>query len=135
MFYLHSIGEQTAVIEAEIRVNGEAYHVYVTHLGNGGPTSQQREVLELVAGQTNVILMGDFNFRPGAEPYRLTLERFDDAWVTARERQVDPPDQDIERRIDHVFVSRGAAVARAEYLDAGASDHPGVVVEIDPRGR
>ncbi len=130
VFYLHSIGEQTAVLEAEIRVNGKAYHVYVTHLGNGGPTSQQREVLDLVAGETNVILMGDFNFRPGSEPYRVTLERLDDAWVTARERRVDAPDQDIERRIDHIFLSREAPVARAECLDAGASDHPAVVVDV-----
>jgi len=131
VFYLHSIGEQTAVLDAEIRVSERVYRVFVTHLGNGGPTSQQREVLELVAGKTNVILMGDFNFRPGAEPYRLTLERLDDAWLTARERRVDPPHQDIERRIDHVFLSREAPVARAEYLDAGASDHPAVVVNID----
>jgi hypothetical protein len=29
--------------------------VFVTHLGNGGPVIQQREVLDLVAGKTNVI--------------------------------------------------------------------------------
>lgn len=129
-FYLHSTGEQTAVLEAAIQVDNTTYHVFVTHLGNGGPLAQQRQVLELVADKTNVILMGDFNFRPNAEPYRLTSERLADAWSTARERRVDPPHQDLEHRIDHVFLSPGMTVPQAEYLDPCVSDHPAVVVRI-----
>jgi len=102
----------------------------VTHLGNGGPIVQQRQVLDLAAGKTNVILMGDFNFGPGTEPYRLTAERLEDAWLTARERRVDPPEQNLDRSIDHVFVSPGTQVRRAEYLDPGASDHPTMVIDI-----
>ena len=129
-FYLHSTGEQTAVLTAEIRIEKATYHVFVTHLGNGGPIAQQRQVLELVAGKTNMILIADFNFRPDAEPYRLTSERLADAWSTARERRVDPPHQDLEHRIDHIFLSPGMTVPQAEYLDPGVSDHPTLVVRI-----
>jgi len=129
-FYLYSTGEQTAVLAAEIRVRGTSHSVFVTHLGNGGPLIQQREILDLVAGKTNVILMGDFNFRPGREQYQLTLGRLEDAWLMAAEKRIDPPGLDLNRRIDHVFLSRGTPVRRAAYLDPGASDHPTMVVEV-----
>jgi endonuclease/exonuclease/phosphatase family metal-dependent hydrolase len=133
-FYLSSTGEQTAVLVAETRVRGMTYHVFVTHLGNGGPVIQQRQVLNLLAGQTNVILMGDFNFRPSQEPYRLTSQRLEDGWLMAGEKRVDPPGQNLNDRIDHVFLCPGTRVQRAEYLGPGASDHPAMVVQIgDPR--
>lgn len=131
-FYLYSTGEQTAVLTAELTAGGTTYQVFVTHLGNGGPAIQQREILELVADRTNVILMGDFNFRPGAEPYRLTSERLADAWLAADEKRLVPPDQNLDRRIDHVFVSPGTPVLQATYLDDGDSDHPALVVEVAP---
>lgn len=131
-FFMYSEGEQTAAILATIRVGGEAYSVLVTHLGNGGPLIQQQQVLEILAGQTNVIAMGDFNFRPPTEQYQLTAAAYRDAWEIAAEQAAVPSDMNIERRIDHVFVSPGLAVRRAAYLPEGPSDHPALVVEIAP---
>jgi endonuclease/exonuclease/phosphatase (EEP) superfamily protein YafD len=52
----------------------------------------------------------------------------------AAEKRVDPPGQNLNDRIDHVFLCPGTRVQRAEYLGPGASDHPAMVVEIgDPR--
>jgi len=76
-----------------------------------------------------VILMGDFNFEPGAEPYRLTLEQLADAWSATKVKRIEPLHQDLGRRIDHVFVSPGTPVPRAEYINRGDSDHPTMVVE------
>jgi endonuclease/exonuclease/phosphatase family metal-dependent hydrolase len=130
VYYLSSTGEQTAVLAADLDVDGTTHHVFVTHLGNAGPIVQQREILELLAGKTNVFLMGDFNFRPDTESYRLTVERLKDAWLAAGERRADPPNQNPDHRIDHVFVSPDIPVRRAEYLGPGASDHPAMVVEV-----
>ena len=129
-FYLASTGEQTAVIAAQVRTGDQTHHVLVTHLGNGGPNLQQRQVLEIVAGKTNVILMGDFNFTPADEPYRLTVAWLEDAWLAAGERDAGRGGLNADDRIDHVFVSPGTRVLRAEYLGSGASDHPVMVVEI-----
>ena len=129
-FYLSSTGEQTAAITAQVSVAGKRYQVVVTHLGNGGPIMQQREVFKLVAGRPNTILLGDFNFTPADEAYRLTVTALEDAWLAAAERNAGEGAPSLDDRIDHVFVSRKVRVLRAEYRDAGASDHPVMAVDI-----
>ena len=124
-----------AVIEAEIIVSGTTYHIYVTHLGNGGPIFQMQQMLELMHGQDNVIAMGDFNYRPYEEQYAITTAKYDDAYTQALE-SVSPTtwagDQlfDIGERIDHVFVSPGMPVLYVEYFTQPESDHPGLFVEL-----
>lgn len=129
-FYMYSEGEQTAAITAEVTVDGVKYHVLVTHLGNGGPLIQQQQVLEELQGQTNVIAMGDFNFRPDTEQYALTTKTLDDAWVLVG--QPVAPGLDTTDLIDHLFVTPGMQVKSAEYIVSPVSDHPGLVVEILP---
>lgn len=46
------------------------------------------------------------------------------------ERDVGSERLDLDDRIDHVFVSPGTRVLRAEYRRAGASDHPVLCAEI-----
>jgi len=123
-FYMHSLGEQTATIAARVRVGERSFNVYVTHLGNGGPLVQQTAILEWVRGQSDVILMGDFNFRPDTEQYRLTTAEFADAYVVQTEAAVIVPGFNPQRRIDHIFVSPGTQVIRADYLPSRQSDHP-----------
>ncbi|UCH58882.1 MAG: endonuclease/exonuclease/phosphatase family protein [Anaerolineales bacterium] len=129
-FYMYSEGEQTATIWAQIQVDSRTFNVFVTHLGNGGPIVQQQAILREVQGVENVILMGDFNFRPDTDQYRITTDLLDDAWLlrwpTGSEALGLKPDQ----RIDHVFVSPGTQVLYASYLLIPESDHPLEVVEI-----
>ena len=130
---MHSIGEQTATIEAQIRVGDKTFNVFVTHLGNGGPIVQQGAVLKRVAGKENVIAMGDFNFGPDTPQYRLTTEVLDDAWLLRWSEGVDNKGRRFPRRIDHIFVSPGTAIADAQYFTDPESDHPALVVEIGGR--
>lgn len=129
-FFMFSEGEQTASLEAEINFEGERYHVLVTHLGNGGPIIQQQQVLQRLADKQNVIAMGDFNFRPATEQYTLTVQTLQDAWVLGGETPTDGLDP--QRRIDHIFVSPGVNVHAARYLTSPVSDHPALLVEIEP---
>ena len=134
-YYMASEGEQTAVIVARIRIDGTPYAVFVTHLGNGGPRIQLENVLALVeevvgAGQENVILMGDFNFRPDSEQYGLATGRLVDSWSSIwpdgdANQAIDPAD-----RIDHIFLSPGIDVAASTYITDPESDHPALVTEI-----
>jgi endonuclease/exonuclease/phosphatase family metal-dependent hydrolase len=128
-FYLFSLGEQVAVIEAEITIADQTYKVYVTHLGNRGPIFQQEQLLELMRGKENVIAMGDFNFRHYEDQYEITVAEYDDAYIHAEEQNI-PVDFDLEDRIDHVFVSPGMPVSYLEYLTQPESDHPALFVEI-----
>jgi endonuclease/exonuclease/phosphatase family metal-dependent hydrolase len=134
-YFLYSEGEQVAVIQADIVVAGTTYKIYVTHLGNGGPIFQMRQMLDLMRSQENVIAMGDFNYRPYEEQYAITTAEYDDAYTHAAE-SVAPTtwgeDQsfDIEERIDHIFVSPGTPISYVEYFTQPESDHPGLFAEV-----
>ena len=128
-FYMYSLGEQTAAIAAQIHIGETTYNVYVTHLGNGGPIVQQEEVLEELASE-DVILVGDFNYRPDTPQYRLTTAVLDDAWALRWPQGVDGEGRQFPERIDHVFVSPGTDVVAARYYTEPESDHPALVVEI-----
>lgn len=130
--YLYSEGEQTAALSAEVHVVDETWRVFVTHLGNGGPLVQQENFLDFIAGQENVIAMGDFNFRPDSEQYAHTTLALADAWLQRWLQGVDDQGKRWDRRIDHVFISPGVEVIDAGYIDDPASDHPALWVEIRP---
>ncbi|MFQ5771745.1 MAG: endonuclease/exonuclease/phosphatase family protein, partial [bacterium] len=80
-FFMYSAGEQTATISAQMTVANKTFNVFVTHLGNDGPIVQQEAILQELNGLENVIVIGDFNFKPDTEQYRLTTAILDDAWL------------------------------------------------------
>lgn len=129
-YYLYSSGEQTAIIVAEIQEGNQIYTVMVTHLGNGGPLIQQQQVLTLTDGKSNIILMGDFNFPPSSEQYRLTTASLEDGWLIAQQKVLTPAEQEIDKRIDHIFLSPGFDVLMGEFVGEGASDHPALFLEM-----
>ncbi len=130
-FYMYSEGEQTATIEARITVGGRSFDVFVTHLGNGGPIVQQEAILQQVQGKENVILMGDFNFRPDTDQYRMTTAMLDDSWLQKWPGGNEGQGIDPARRIDHIFLSPGTEVADSEYLPGPQSDHPAMTTVIE----
>jgi endonuclease/exonuclease/phosphatase family metal-dependent hydrolase len=135
-FYMYSFKEwehtreQTACIEAEITIGTITFTVFVTHLGNAGPISEQQEILSRVKGKSNVILMGDFNFKINTPQYALTTKVLVECWEVAKTTRVGPlPTNNYpipEGRIDHIFVSPTLKenVAHCEYLGGSISDHP-----------
>ncbi len=127
-FFMYSKGEQTAAIIATLTANGVDYTLLVTHLGNDGPIIQQEQVLSQLQGRQNVILVGDFNFNASTDQYRLTARSFADAWVLANPQG--KPGFKAEKQIDHVFVSPGLKVTRADYIESPASDHPAELVVL-----
>ncbi len=129
-FYMYSQGEQTAIIEAQIVINGKTFNVYVTHLGNGGPIIQQEQVLELVQGKPDVLLMGDFNFRPDTDQYELTTGTFSDSWLLGKSQPESSPEAGPDQRIDYLYVSPGTMIIDSRYLDGPQSDHPALVTDI-----
>jgi endonuclease/exonuclease/phosphatase family metal-dependent hydrolase len=129
-FYLFSEGEQTAVISAQVAIGGRTFHAFVTHLGNGGPLEQVNEVLSLTSGLNDVLLVGDFNFRPDTEQYRLTTRVLENAWAKRRPGREDGSGMAGSRPIDYVFLTSGTDVIDARYVDTRVSDHPALVVQI-----
>jgi endonuclease/exonuclease/phosphatase family metal-dependent hydrolase len=129
-FFMYSQGEQTATIHAQITIENKTYNVFVTHLGNGGPIIQQEAILEEVEGKDNVILMGDFNFRPNTKQYDLTLEYLHDAWLVRWPDGLDDQEVNPQNRIDHIFVTPDIRVVDIRYISSPASDHPAAWADI-----
>lgn len=129
-FYMFSRGEQTATIQAQVKVGDRVFNVFVTHLGNGGPIIQLEQILQEVEGLENVILMGDFNFRTDSEQYRLATESLADAWLVKWPSGLDQDGLTWEDRIDYIFISPGITLLEARYLAGDYSDHPALVIQI-----
>jgi len=129
-YFLYSEGEQVAVISAEIRIGDQLLHVFVTHLGNGGPLIQQQQFLQLVQDEDHVIAMGDFNFCPNEEQYRLTTRFLQDTWTRKWPDWQDDRGQRPVDKIDHIWVSPDLTVLDAQFIDSPASDHPTVTATI-----
>jgi len=129
-FYMYSEGEQTATIEAQVTVGDRTFDVFVTHLGNGGPMVQQEAILQELPGKENLVLMGDFNFRPDTDQYRLTTAVLDDSWLVKWPQSNDGQGIDPLTRIDHIFVSPGTRVVDSQYLPGSDSDHPAMITFI-----
>jgi endonuclease/exonuclease/phosphatase family metal-dependent hydrolase len=127
---MYSEREQTATIAAHVLVGGQRYNIFVTHLGNGGPIIQQHAILAQVENLSNVILMGDFNFRPDTEAYRQTSQQLTDSWLAAWPDEVDGSGIDPRSRIDHIFISPELPIQDARYLLDPASDHPALWVSL-----
>jgi endonuclease/exonuclease/phosphatase family metal-dependent hydrolase len=131
-FFMFSEAEQTATIQAKIRYQGKTYNVFVTHLGNGGPMVQLENILFRLQGLENVIIMGDFNFRPATEQYALITQSLQDSWLLKWPGGKEIPGYAPDRRIDHIFVSPGTEVVESEYQVHPASDHPYMWTNIEP---
>jgi len=130
-FYMYSVGEQTAAIEAQIEIGEETYNLFVTHLGNGGPIIQQKQILDNLKDKENIILLGDFNFSPDSDQYKLTTNFLKDAWPAKWPQGVNNHGVNPFDRIDHIFTSSDVVVTDAEYFIGSQSDHPAMVVEIE----
>jgi endonuclease/exonuclease/phosphatase family metal-dependent hydrolase len=124
--------KQTATIEAEITVGSRTFTVYVTH--TYGRTSAkmilQNDILDASSGKSNVIFMGDFNFRPNSEPYNLTTASLDDSWWVKWPTGVNSLGENNSGQIDHIFLSPGTTVSDCEYITDPQSDHPAYWADI-----
>jgi endonuclease/exonuclease/phosphatase family metal-dependent hydrolase len=130
-FFMYSQAEQTATIQAQINVGGQTFNVFVTHLGNGGPLIQQQQVLQVARDLENVILLGDFNFRPDTQQYALTIQSLADSWLLTENPPKSGQDVDPAGRIEHIFTSSDMQVSYSSYLVSPASDHPAELSQID----
>jgi endonuclease/exonuclease/phosphatase family metal-dependent hydrolase len=147
----------------DARIGGLTIRFVSTHLEVTRPAGgavQLRQAEELLEGPARaegpVVLVGDFNSRPGGAAYeRLLAAGFEDAWVRAHagdpappagltcchRHPLDDPRDRLRVRID-LILTRGEIVARDAFLvgadptdfKAGLwpSDHAGVVSTLEP---
>jgi len=147
----------------DARVRDRPLRLVATHLEVGRPSAaadvQRRQIEELLAGPAAaaapVVMLGDFNLRPGSETYGVLRDAgFDDAWTRANpdgpagltcchRAPLTDPDDRLRARIDLV-LTRGSVTARRAWVVGDEpgdfadglwpSDHAGVVAELELTG-
>ncbi len=126
-FFMFSTHQQIGTTQAQIRFNSTlSFNVFSNHPAARTPEAkvyQIEQILSRTVGLDNVLLMGDFNFRPYSESYNITVATLDDSW---EQKWLSP----AATRIDHIFLSPGLTVLDAVYIEKGQSDHPAYWVEI-----
>jgi len=109
------------------KADAKSFFVFSVHLDHVGVISRKEGIalllkrIELLAGDSPVYLVGDFNSDQNSEGYQMikATPRFADTYETAKIRYAlnGTPnrfdgDAMTESRIDHVFVGRGVPVRR-----------------------
>ncbi|MHA1198920.1 MAG: endonuclease/exonuclease/phosphatase family protein [Candidatus Heimdallarchaeaceae archaeon] len=126
-FFASSDQEQIGSAQAQISIGATKFNVAVHHPAGDSDQiriDQNLEMLEEVNGLSNVIYMGDFNFRPYSQMYNDTITA---GLIDSYNFVHGTPALD---NIDHIFLSSGAVVNSAQYIIEGQSDHPSYWIEI-----
>ena len=132
-------GEQRALLEALVIVDGRQLRFLTTHLQNGSATERLAQVAairDVLAGlPPPVVLVGDLNAQPGAAEVRRLTAVLDDAWVTAgRGRGATYHAAAPTRRIDYVLTTPDLVATAARVPASRASDHRPVQADLESAG-
>lgn len=130
-FFAYSDEEQVGSAQAQITVGTRVFNVFVNHpSGDEDITTiyQAQEMVSRTSSLSDVIYMGDFNFRAYSAEYNITIGAgLADSWKT----RYGLPTED---RIDHIFLRPYSIpsfmVIQAHYVEEGQSDHPAYWIEI-----
>ena len=118
--------KQTATTECQIEVGNNIYTVYGTH--TYGRTSAkeilQTDIINRVNGKSNVIFIGDFNFKPFTEPYNITTQVLNDSWWVRWPTGVDNLGYNNSQDIELIFVSPDVDISDCQFIVDPQSDHP-----------
>jgi endonuclease/exonuclease/phosphatase (EEP) superfamily protein YafD len=124
--------EQTAIVQAQVRVGDKPLNAYGIWLGLEPEerAAQLTDALRFITGEGTAVFGGDFNSTPDSPVYRRLVEAgFSDPFVVGG---FDPaptsPSESPRERIDYVWT-RGLSAVDAQVLDSTASDHRMVVIE------
>lgn len=142
-------------IHLEDKASGLKFYFFNTHFDHRGVQARRNSVLLIleqvkkIAGDSPVILTGDFNFDQRHENYGLinSSDEFEDSYVLAGIRLATNGTfngfditSKTDKRIDHIFVTDSFKVTRYgiltdSYLGKFPSDHFPVMVELSVKGK
>lgn len=133
------------------RASGQEFYVFNTHFDHIGDTARAEsaklilETIDEVAGESPVVVTGDFNAPPDSEPYQILTEQLSDAYENTEIPHVGPlftfkgfavnGNQGQERRIDYIFTNSQVEVLKHAIIPdfrngSFTSDHLPVIVDL-----
>lgn len=128
--------EDRALLETTVHIDEKPVNVYVTHLSLD-PVTHKRQTTFILnrVKQVNhpVILLGDWNMKPGANAWTRLTYHLIDAWQTMHEEPgFTYPSIAPRARLDYIFLSHHFYPVAAEVVHTvpKASDHLPVLVTV-----
>lgn len=132
--YTYGDEDEIGSLFAEVLVGNKTLNVMVNHpAGSADAKAAHTEMmLDQVSGLTNVILMGDFNWREDSMYYSSVTAVYQDSWRTKWPTGIDNKGISMQSTIDHIFLSPTFIVESAHYIPSPQSqtDHPAYWIEI-----
>jgi endonuclease/exonuclease/phosphatase family metal-dependent hydrolase len=128
--FIYSDNDETGVAEAEVVIEGKRFTIFNVHPDGSDPQMLlfARTVLERASGQSNLIVLGDFNLRDTEEPYQLFDAALVNAWTSVYPSKIslDGLDMSGRNRIDHIFTTPDLTARNPVYVlpPESFTDHP-----------
>lgn len=126
--YTYGNKDEIGSIYAQIQVNSAIVNVFINHPAGSDESKlhHTETMLEMANGLSNVILLGDFNWRQYTVYYNMTTALYVDTWRAIYPNGIDDNNLNMSSSIDHVFVSKSFGIIDATYIPSPASqtDHP-----------
>ncbi len=131
-FFTYSDVDEIGTTEVQIQIGDEIFNVFISHPAGGheAKLAHVEALMFRIHGRSNVISMGDFNFREDTEYYERTVFILKDTWRARWPTGIDDNNLNMKRRIDHIFVSRTFVVLETRFITDPQSDHPALWTEI-----
>lgn len=127
-FYTYGNEDEIGSIHAQVEVNDITLNIFVNHPAgsNDSKNAHTEGMLELASGLSNVVLLGDFNWREDTAFYSMVTQTYTDTWREVYPTGIDNQGLNMSSTIDHIFVSDTFSVTDANYITSPASqtDHP-----------
>jgi endonuclease/exonuclease/phosphatase family metal-dependent hydrolase len=127
--FIHGLTEGRSLLEATIQVNKQLLQIYVTHLSLN-PFLHKKQT-DFIVNQLHkyshpVMIMGDWNMKPGSRGWRKITRELQDVWhIAGKGGGYTYPSFQPRRRLDYIFVSHNFRVVETEVVTImpKSSDH------------
>ncbi|MFC4766711.1 endonuclease/exonuclease/phosphatase family protein [Effusibacillus consociatus] len=126
--FFRGIIEGRALLEIRIEIDQQPVKAYVTHLSLN-PLLHKKQtgfILEKIAAEHEpVIVLGDWNMKPGAKAWKKIASRLTDVCSTGSSAYTTFPSHDPKFQLDYIFVSRDFKIDSVDVIHEipSASDH------------
>lgn len=127
--YISGLIEGRSLLNATIQINKQFIQIMVTHLSLN--PFLHRKQTEFIVNQLQhfphpIIIMGDWNMKPGSRGWRKLTDKVQDTWhVSGKGLGYTYPSFRPKMRLDYIFVSHDLQVIKAEVITQTlkSSDH------------
>lgn len=134
--YVSGLTEGRSLLDVSIQINSQLFQINVTHLSLNPFLHRMQSdfiISQLHKYSCPMIIMGDWNMKPGSKGWRKLTNDFQDAWhIGGIGKGYTYPSLRPRTRLDYIFVDRSIKVVEAKVVTKTpeASDHLPLIARL-----